>query len=498
MKGLNRFIFSMFIFVAIVSGLVFAGGAQEEKQGRGGIEKIVYAYVSFNNIPEDLTDVEEYINTITRDKIGVEVELKPLSIASYTQQINLAMAGGEQVDIFHSLGDFAQSVSKSQAYDLTDMLMDNASEIIEQIGSDMLKTTTVDGRVYGIPADKGYAIAPTFMYRADILEEIGVDPSSIKNVYDLTSVFEKVKKAYPDMIPLSPVNQGDCGIMLTIDEVDYLTDDMFFPKGVLMGNSREVVDFYQTEEFMKRAKLLRDWSKKGYISKDASTTNVLAAEALTSGLAFSFVASYPGTDAPMQIAAQTGQDINGIRLDEPYLATSNINLITWMISSTTKHPEAALRFLNLTYTDSDIINAIVYGLEGRDYVKTGDRTVTWPESLDAQSVPYTAQLSCGIVGSQFMQYVVEGADIESLNVMRLENKSSGMSEAFGFIFDPSSVKNEYTAVINVINQYFPGLRCGSFDLEKEYPEFINKIHQAGLTEIIAEKQRQLDLWFNQQ
>ena len=45
-----------------------------------------------------------------------------------------------------------------------------------------MKTEVVDGKVYGIPADKGVALAPTLLYREDIMEEIGVDPADIKNI----------------------------------------------------------------------------------------------------------------------------------------------------------------------------------------------------------------------------------------------------------------------------------------------------------------------------
>ena len=40
------------------------------------------------------------------------------------------------------------------------------------------------------------------------------------------------------MTPLVPVQTGTSGVNMTIPEVDYLTDDYFSPKGVLMGNDR--------------------------------------------------------------------------------------------------------------------------------------------------------------------------------------------------------------------------------------------------------------------
>jgi len=64
----------------------------------------------------------------------------------------------------------------------------------------------------------------------------------------------------------------------------------------------------------------------------------------------------------------------------------------------------------------------------------------------------------------------------------------------GFTFDNSNVKTEYTAVTNVIEQYMYGLVCGSVDPTTEIPIFLQRLDEAGLGTIIAEKQTQLDAW----
>ena len=64
----------------------------------------------------------------------------------------------------------------------------------------------------------------------------------------------------------------------------------------------------------------------------------------------------------------------------------------------------------------------------------------------------------------------------------------------GFTFDNSRVKSQYTAVANVIEQYLPGLVCGSVDPAADIPEFIERLNDAGIQDIIAAKQEQLDAW----
>ncbi|HPU63133.1 MAG TPA: DUF3502 domain-containing protein, partial [Mobilitalea sp.] len=88
----------------------------------------------------------------------------------------------------------------------------------------------------------------------------------------------------------------------------------------------------------------------------------------------------------------------------------------------------------------------------------------------------------------------KGTKKESLVWEEEQNKLAKKSPAMGFTFDSSEVKTEYTAVSNVIQQYLPGLLCGSVDPEVVIPEFRSKLSDAGLDAIIAAKQKQLDEW----
>lgn len=473
------------------------GGSKNESKDNdnsGNPDEIVYSFVTFNKISEDLTSVEKAINDITVPKINVKVKLKPLAISNYSQQINLALQGGEQLDVFHTLGDLNQYISKNEVMPIDDLLNKYGVEAKQIIGEDFLKATQSNGETYAIPGYKGYAIAPNLVYRADIMEELGVSPDSIKSINDLDALFAKVKEKYPDMIPIAPANQGVSGVLATIDNVDYLTDDLFKPTAVLIGDNQKVQNFYETDAFKEKIQIAREWYNKGYITKDAATSSTLATELISADRCFSYIASYSGKESAAQITLQVGKPMAMVRLEQPYLSTTSVNAVSWAVSATSEKPEAAMKFLNLTYSDKDIVNLLVYGIEGDDYIKVDSDHVKYPDGKDANSVSYTAQLSCGIIGNQFNQYSVEGQSRDDLKLMDSENKSSTKSKAFGFTFESSSVKTEVSSVMNVINQYLPGLSCGSLDPDKEIPNFINKLKEAGMDKIVDEKQKQLDAW----
>lgn len=474
-------------------------GTEEQAEGTDGeYTKIVYSYWTADKIPEEEArkSVEEAINQITREKIGVEVELMPFAASEQAQKVNLALASGEQMDIYNTVGDLNTYIANNQAYDITDLVHEHAQGAVDQVSEEFLATTTKDGKVYGIPADKGIALADNLYYRKDIAEELGLDFSGVKRIEDLEPIFAKVAEAHPEMVALA----GASGRLEPINtmqnyEVDHLTDVWPKPLGaVLMGNSMTVENLYATEEFKNLVELMRDWYVKGYILKDAATTTATVEETVGAGKAFSFIGYQAGNYGVQEESNLTGYDLGYVRISEPYLDTSSVNAVSWVISSQCKNPEKALEFLNLTYTEPDIVNLIVFGIEGRDYVKVSDTEMVFPEGLDASTVPYTAQISCGVVGSQFKQLVHAGTPADNGELMYRENHEAKTSPAFGFTFNSDSVKSEYTTVANVVNQYLPGLAWGSIDPATELPKFLSDLEEAGLDNIIAEKQNQLDEW----
>ncbi|OUP80812.1 hypothetical protein B5F07_19670 [Lachnoclostridium sp. An169] len=487
---------TMMLSLAACSG---GAGGDGDSGDDSGYDQVTYAYATFNNIPteEDLDVVEEAINEITREKIGVEVTLRPIAISDYSSKVSLSLQGGEKIDVYQSLGDFNNYVSTDMALDLTDLIDEYASGTKEIVGEEWLQACSTDGKIYGIPTMKPVALTPMLVYRQDIADAIGIDMSTVNSIEDVTAVLEQVKASYPDMIPLTAVQTGEIGVSVCYGDVDFLNDDRYSPVGVLIGDSLEVQDLYSTDEFAELCQLVRGWHEDGLVMQDAATTTSAAAETMSSGNYFGYIAaySYPEADTAASLEAQCGgYDIGAKIIGDAYLSTGDINAVSWLIASTTDVPEAALKFLDLTYTDEDIINLLIYGIEGRDYVKNDDGTVAYPEGEDASTVPYTAQLSCGTLGNYFKMYPLVGTDPASLDWELEQNQTAATSPAMGFTFDSSSVKSQYTAVKNVISQYLPGLICGSLDPDTEIDKFVQALNDAGYQDILNAKQEQLDAW----
>lgn len=483
----NKRVLAAVLVAAMTLGLTACGGndsgsvngTESGSKADGNYDQVTYAYCTFNNIPteEDLDVVEEAINKITREKIGVEVTLQPMAISDYSSKVSLALQGGEKIDIFESLGDFNNYVATDMTYELNDLLDEYGQGIKDTVGDDWLAACTADGNIYGVPTMKPVALTPMVIYRQDIADELGIDMSQVNSMEDMTAVLKQVKEAHPDMIPLAPVQAGEVGVSTNYGQVDFLTDDRNSPTGVLVGDDLTVQDLFSTDLFKEKCDLVRSWYNDGLVMQDAATTTSAAAELMSSGNYFCYIAaySYPEADTAASLQMQCGSNPIGAKIiGDAYLSTGDLNAVSWMIASTTDVPEAAMKFLNLTYTDADIINLLIYGIEGRDYVLNDDGTVSYPEGEDATTVPYTAQLSCGTLGNFFLMYPTAGTDPASLDWELEQNKTAKTSPAMGFTFDSSSVKTQYTAVKNVVSQYLPGLICGSLDPDTEIDKFVKQ------------------------
>ncbi|MDP9698642.1 ABC transporter substrate-binding protein [Paenibacillus polysaccharolyticus] len=506
-KRLWGSLLSLVLCGSLLAGCGTESSSSSAQEGNGSqkVDKVVFAMPSFNRIPDDISKVTAAINAITVPKIGVEVDFRLYGPADYAQKVNLALQSGEQMDVFTTLGQFTNYASKNQLYPLEELLPQYGKELTrileKDFGPNLLEATTMDGHIYGVPVNKGMSLPTNIVYNADMLKESGLTADQMTSLDDLPAVFEAVKQKHPDVIPFGPVNvnPSDTNLVLALKgmhKIDFLSDTTGI--GVVVGNDGKVQNFYDTDAFKQGTKMMRNWFEKGFLEKDAATTSISFSDTIASGRGFSFLGGYSGMEAAKALSAQTGKNLEMKRLVPYYFDTGAVNLVSWMVSSTTKVPEGSVKFLNMLYTDQQLINTILYGIEGEDYVKVDEHHVKFPDGMDASTVPYTAMLSTGIVGSESLQYQLEGVNWSDVELKLKENKETERSPYFGFIFDPSEVKTQMSAVTNVVNQFLPALVTGVLDPDATIPQFVKALNDAGASDIIASKQKQLDEWIAQQ
>lgn len=453
---------------------------------------LVRMFYPLMSVPADNSLIEEKLNELTTSKVGVRVELETVPYASYNDQINLILAGTEQYDIAMVMGaNLASYIAKDALVGLNDLLDAYGQDTKTALGN-YLEAGAVDGEVYALSAIRNMAAQQGIALRKDLVEKYDIDLDAIKTEEDLTAVFEKVAAGEPDMYMVRPETSGNYG---------WLNCSLYDPLGDYIGmlgdqaQTLEVVNYPATEEYEKQCRLHRAWYQKGWVPNDLLTSSDSAWDLVAAGKLFGVTLTVkPGT-AQEKTNSANGVELVTVTYGEPLSYTSKATGFSWAVLQNTADAEAAMKVLNLLFTDPDFVNLIDWGVEGVHYqhVDGYDNVITFADGVDAASSGYFHSWNFAF-GNQLLSWVWQGDDPDLWDQMREFNDSAVISKAMGFTWDVTPVKTEFTAVNNVRTKYEMAITSGAMDYDETIDAYLKELEDAGIEKIIAEKQAQLDAW----
>ncbi|MCL7749769.1 ABC transporter substrate-binding protein [Halalkalibacter alkaliphilus] len=455
--------------------------------------ELTVAFYIHGETPRDLQLVEDKVSEHTLDKINAKVNLMPISIGDYQQQMNLMLSGNENLDLLITSGrmGFIGFATRGQLLELDELIEEYGVDIQNILPEEYLSSLKLKGKTYGIPNLKDMAGKNGINMRVDLLEKHNIDVNNIKTLADVESVLRKIKENEPGVDPnihfgpnVHPTN--------FVSWFDNLGD--FF--GVLPDDTDnlELVNLYETPEYEEFVKTMRNWYTDGLIMPDIATSTESVGELMGANRGFSYFSAYkPGIDE--QESRKSGTPMKNVTFDQeqPYSYTHHLTGQMWSIGRNSKAPEKAMELLNLMFVDEELVNLLNWGIEGVHYEKVADNVIVYPEGVNASNTRYSINMPY-LWGNSFLTYVMEGEDPELWDELQKYNESAINSKGLGFLFDPSEVSSELTALTNVRNEYAYGLETGSVDPERYLPEFIERLREAGIDKYIAEKQKQFDEW----
>lgn len=502
MKSASKLIIVLFLASFLVacssnspsSNPKVAGDSNSNSADASSAEEIVEISVHYpiGQAPTDYLMIQDAINEITEKEINTRINLIPNDSGDFIQKLTLSLSSNEPIDLvsYQQPIDFHAKAAQGWFMELDDLIDQYGNEIKKVVPGLGLEAMKVSGKIYGVPTIRDFASDSVLIMNADIVEKYNIDYSSVKTLDDLEPIFDIVLENEPDIKPIIPLAPG-----VSVFEFYKHYDALGGPKltSVLTdyGAELQVVNYYETPEYKALVERASDWVKKGYIPKGVTTEQIDFITGLLTGQVFSFIMpGKPGVEE--QVSRTTGVNVVAISLTEPLTATDNYAMVAWAIGRTSKNPESAMKFMNLLYSNPDIMNLLTWGIEGVHYEKVSENEVRYLEGEDATTVGY--QGHAYMFGNQNLTYFYEGSNTNLWNEMDEFNENARFSSAVGFAVDLSPIKAEVAAVNNVINQYSVGLENGAFDPEEVLPDFIQKLKEAGVDKIVAEKQRQLDEW----
>ncbi|MCF0230559.1 MAG: extracellular solute-binding protein, partial [Parasporobacterium sp.] len=312
---------------------------------------------------EDSQKVEDEINAYIEPLINATVKFEWLDLGDYVDQINVKLASGDVIDVLPNFSMMMPAMYASESImPLGDLVAQYGDGIVAALGEDYLNCGKINGELYSIPITNAFAQNSAFIYRQDIAEELNLDFSNVKTLEDMEGIFEQVQAAHPELTMIC------CNSFTDPQLREYDWEGLSDEYGVLMDpvNSTEVVDLFETEEYMDYCKLMNDWYSKGYIQSDCATCTEQLTSLLDSGLYFGTIAKdYPGNVE--EKFGTSKYQIKAVQLTEQISTTTLVTNNVMTIPTTSQNPEKAMQFINLLYTDEKVQNLISYGIEGEHY-----------------------------------------------------------------------------------------------------------------------------------
>lgn len=461
-----------------------------EEGWTGEVSHIIVTYLTLGQTPEDLQMVQDAINERSVEDVGVEVELRAVSAYDAMSQFTTWLATGERYDLMMPLlQDLNTFKDQGLLMPLTELIAENAPYIQQMTdeGWTYASNNTMDGEIWAVSAvpnvtgsGGGFVVKKEYVDETDWSYEEG----KVYTLDELGELFAAIKEKHPDMYPC-----GQTGATASYGYVgmyDAMGADQ--STGVLMDtDSTTIVNLYETEEYQDYIEHLREWNLAGYIYPDAAVTDTTQEELVDSGVS----AGYFMVSAPVQ----TDDTEYMIRLTEVYQNTQGMG--GWVIPATAEEPEAAMRFLNYVWENADIANLIQWGIEGEHYVVLDEEKnlIGFPEGVDATTSGYYNTL--GLYGDTRKIYVWSESQSQADNDAYTEEAMANPMQSIGVLYSPSEgAATKIAAITAVVAQYKPALETGSVDVDQYYQEFLAALKAAGVEDVIAEKQEQLDAFLN--
>lgn len=489
-------------------------GAKEDKKDSKPVELSFYM---MNSPVNDQERIMEKANAIIEDKINAHLNLVMVDGSSYAEKMNLMINSGDPWDLCFTASwggiNFYENAQKGAYADLTELLPTLAPETYSRIPEGLWDGVTVDGKIFASVNYQqwGAAYRAGFKFREDIADEVGFDWKAVKDQPTLDALrmtgdfIGAALEKHPDMIGWETSSNtsffANSPIHWDMEEVG----DVATPGWIRYEEPDTVINQFATDEFIEYCKIMREWYEKGYVRKDGATVKDTSPDRK----AGKFIAE-SSTGWPDAVDFPDNADVRkmsmGTREDTPAVAVTNTRTVikagagpnaAVAVNSQSQNIEKAVELIELLNTDDELYMLITQGEEGVDYVYAEDGTYSLVDGkynfnynewhLGQSYSPDFTRALYSKNGDGDNQKKAQGMVYEA-------DKTADTSPLTGFVFDPSSVKTQLANCSSITTEMIPALSSGSIDPEKVVPEFLSRLESAGVNDIIAEKQKQLDEW----
>ena len=460
--------------------------------------------------------LQQYVPNTTVEFIDVPFE-------EYSEKFSQVLASGEGVDLAWTgwLVDKPTNINDGNLMPLDDLLAEYGQGIVDTLGEEVVEIhrNAADGKLYYLPSwqglcgdRRGWLVVTEIAELAGDtwIEDTEAALNKWRNNYsEGTEAFQAVlDQATKYLAAAKEAGKLGAGINTGRAFGWSMYNGMYSFLGVggaeigitYCDGTFTVKDGVAGEHYKLYAKTMADWYKEGYIRSDIMSVDTSTLTTPKNGeitdTTYVFSCDPYLTEADQEAAiADAGMDMTYLPIEEnAYLILGGDT--SYAIPYCADEPERAMMVLNAIYSQPDLYNTLIYGIEGEDYTKNADGTITTSYAGASPTADDSYGIQRWIIGSCKNALINNGTDPNYYADLEALEATAQVNPFLNFTFDRTNVEGICASLLNVYYEYGPQLDNGvaGDNWEELYNNYMAARKDAGIEELVTEFQNQLNAY----
>lgn len=457
--------------------------------------------------------LQQYVPNTTVEFIDVPFE-------EYSEKFSQVLASGEGVDLAWTgwLINKPQNIADGNLMPLDDLLAEYGQGIVDILGEEVVEIhrNAADGKLYYLPSWQGLCGERRGWLVVTEIAELAGDTW----IEDTEAALNKWRNNYSGIEDFQAVLDQATKYLAAAKEAGKLGagintgrafgwsmyNGMYSFLGVggaeigitYCDGTFTVKDGVAGEHYKLYAKTMADWYKEGYIRSDIMSVDTSTLTTPKNGeitdTTYVFSCDPYLTEADQEAAiADAGMDMTYLPIEEnAYLILGGDT--SYAIPYCADEPERAMMVLNAIYSQPDLYNTLIYGIEGEDYTKNADGTITTSYVGASPTADDSYGIQRWIIGSCKNALINNGTDPNYYADLEALEATAQVNPFLNFTFDRTNVEGICASILNVYYEYGPQLDNGvaGDNWEELYNNYMAARKDAGIEELVTEFQNQLN------
>ena len=458
--------------------------------------------------------LQQYVPNTTVEFIDVPFE-------EYSEKFSQVLASGEGVDLAWTgwLINKPQNIADGNLMPLDDLLAEYGQGIVDILGENVVEIhRNADGNIYYLPSWQGLCGERRGWLVVTEIAELAGDTW----IEDTEAALNKWRNNYSGIEDFQAVLDQATKYLAAAKEAGKLGagintgrafgwsmyNGMYSFLGVggaeigitYCDGTFTVKDGVAGEHYKLYAKTMADWYKEGYIRSDIMSVDTSTLTTPKNGeitdTTYVFSCDPYLTEADQEAAiADAGMDMTYLPIEEnAYLILGGDT--SYAIPYCADEPERAMMVLNAIYSQPDLYNTLIYGIEGEDYTKNADGTITTSYVGASPTADDSYGIQRWIIGSCKNALINNGTDPNYYADLEALEETARVNPFLNFTFDRTNVEGICASILNVYYEYGPQIDNGvaGDNWEELYNNYMAARKDAGIEELVTEFQNQLNAY----